>query len=214
MKVLLESQTFLDGRAQLTVFGLSSSSILEIMMSGVGTPTRSPSAFERYAQGAQDDPILMAAAAGGTPWPGQPQQPPPGMPSSFERYNIAVGETPGAASNLGETATAQQDIQAQMASMLIAMKQMYDQLQQLAAKANQQQQPQQQQPQQQQPQQQQPQPQQPQLQQQQPQQQPEPQQHQQRVDPWQQSINSGSGGFPAGPGGGGSGGFPGGSGDN
>ena len=202
MKVLLESQTFVDGSAANRFFGLSSSSILETMMSGVDTPVRSPSAFTRFAQGGQDDPILSAAAGGAMPWPGQqqPQQQPPGMPASFGNFNIGVESTPGVASNLGEP-PAQEDIQAQMASMLAAIKHMYDQLQKLAAKAQQQQQPQQQQPQ----------PQQPQPQQQQPQQ-PQLQQQAQRVDPWQQSLNSGGGGVPAGSGGYGNGGFQGGSG--
>ena len=120
MKVLLESQTFVDGSAANRFFGLSSSSILETMMSGVGSPVRSPSAFTRFAQGGQDDqdPILSAAAAGAMPWPGQqqqqqqqqPQQHPPGMPASFGNFNIGVESTPGVASNFGEP-SAPEDIQ-------------------------------------------------------------------------------------------------------
>ena len=116
-------------------------------MSGVGSPVRSPSAFSRFAQGGQDDqdPILSAAAAGAMPWPGQqqqqqqqqPQQHPPGMPASFVSFNIGVESIPGAASHFGEP-PAQDDIQAQMASMLAAIKHMYDELQKLAAKAQQQ----------------------------------------------------------------------------
>ena len=138
MKVLLESQTFVDGSAANSFFGL----ILETMMSGVDTPVRSPSAFSRFTLGGQDEPILSAA---GTPWPQPGGQQPPGIPES---YNIAIGSSPGLASNLGDPSPVQEDIQAQIASMLVAIQQLNEQLQKLAAKANPpqpQQQPQQQQ---------------------------------------------------------------------
>ena len=171
-------------------------------MATTGSPSSQRGAFSRVVQGGLEAPMMPL----GDPWVGTPARTPPGMPASFEatqqpwpqHHNMSVGSSPGPDGELGATAP-QRTMQTEIDAMKIAMGTMLAKLQALI---DQQQQSQQQ-----------PQPQH-QPQQQQPPQQPQPTQQPPKLDPWHQAINSGSGGFPAGPGGGGSGGFPGGSGDN